>query len=244
MFKNSNSVFGKDFDRNRDSVRRDFGFCPQKDIVYPKLTTREHLHFVGMIKEIKKSDREETINSISNSLGLSSFLDQTADTLSGGQKRRLSLAMSLVGNTKIIFLDEPTSGLDPLSRNELWQLIKELKQSGKTLLLTTHYLEEADCLADNVLILANGKHYMEGTPDEIKKELCTGYTLTLFGFAKNEDSTELIEKSNEIMETYGIEERKEYFGSYKYTLPFSKQKEFSNIFRSIEKLKLKFSFEV
>ena len=105
--------------------------------------------------------------------------NQFSKTLSGGQKRKLSLAMAIINHNKIIILDEPSSGMDPNARIQLWSIINNLKSANKTIIFTTHYLEEADFLCDRIAIINKGKLLILGTSDFIKKKFGVGYTLTV-----------------------------------------------------------------
>src|SRR3990170_5952032 len=118
-------------------------------------------------KLVNRTRSKEEIASILETVGLTSRANTYAMHLSGGEKRRLGIAMALVGNADLVFLDEPTTGLDPSARRDLWGLIRELKQEGKTVVLTTHYLDEAEQLADHVAIMNKGKIVARGTPDDL-----------------------------------------------------------------------------
>ena len=145
---------------------------PQQTAVARKLTVRENLHFIaeinGMGGEAARAAAQKSIED----LGLSSVADRRADTLSGGWQRRLSIAMALISNPKVLFLDEPTLGLDVIARHELWEHIATLK--GKmTVVLTTHYLEEAEALCDRIAILSGGRLAALGTAAQLKEQAGT-----------------------------------------------------------------------
>ena len=137
---------------------------PQESAVAPNLTVKENLLFIANIYNIKNSN--EKVNELLNTFSLIEYKNQKAKTLSGGLIRRLSLAMSLINDPEILFLDEPTLGLDVISRRELQNIIKSLKNKT-TIILTTHYLEEAQALSSKIGIISKGKLMFEGTSEEI-----------------------------------------------------------------------------
>ncbi len=146
-------------------VKRMLGVSPQETAVARKLTVRENLALIAELHGAK--DAQERVEQTLCDLGLCEVADRRADTLSGGWQRRVSIAMALVSEPRVLFLDEPTLGLDVIARHELWRYISALK--GKmTVILTTHYLEEAEALCDRVAILSAGKLLALGTADEIK----------------------------------------------------------------------------
>ncbi len=146
-------------------VKQIINVSPQETAVARRLSVRENLTLIAALHGIK--DVETRVDTVLSDLGLSEVAERRADTLSGGWQRRVSIAMALISEPKILFLDEPTLGLDVIARQELWAYIRALK--GKmTVILTTHYLEEAETLCDRVTILAGGKLCACGTPDEIK----------------------------------------------------------------------------
>lgn len=158
-------VGGFEISENPDKVKEITDVSPQETAVAPNLTVEENLKFFAEIYGITD---ENHINNIINSFSLNEVLNQKAKTLSGGWKRRLSIAIGLISKPKILFLDEPTLGLDVIARRELWKIIRLLK--GKiTIILTTHYLEEAEALCDKVAIMAKGNVMATGTCEELKK---------------------------------------------------------------------------
>ena len=159
-------ILGKSVISNPIKVKEQINVSPQETAIAPNLTVRENLELiVGIYGGDKKQSRQKAADMIS-SFGLSSIAQEKAKTLSGGWQRRLSIAMALISEPKILFLDEPTLGLDVLARRELWNVIERLK--GKiTIILTTHYLEEAEFLSDRIGIMSNGKLKAVGTAKEL-----------------------------------------------------------------------------
>ena len=157
---------------NSLDVKSLIAVSPQETAVAPNLTAKENLELICGAHGFTKQKKVEKINEITNLLALTSILNKKASKLSGGWQRRLSIAMALISEPKILFLDEPTLGLDVLARSELWDLIKALK--GKvTIILTTHYMEEAEELSDRIAIMKDGKLLTVNTPDAIKQETNT-----------------------------------------------------------------------
>lgn len=160
-------IQGKSIINNRLEVKKIIAVSPQETAVAPALTVLENLEFICGIYGFTKEKRDKKIKELSNLLGLDSVIDKKASKLSGGWQRRLSIAMALISEPKILFLDEPTLGLDVLARSDLWDIIKELK--GKiTIILTTHYMEEAENLSDRIAIMRSGKLLLCDTAKNIK----------------------------------------------------------------------------
>ncbi len=158
---------GKSVISQMGEVKKIISLSPQETAVAGSLTVKENLELICGIYSYKKEKRHEKIKELTNLLGLDSVMNKKAGKLSGGWKRRLSIALSLISEPEILFLDEPTLGLDVLSRSELWDIIRSLK--GKiTIVLTTHYMEEAEALSDKIAIMKDGKLLISGTVQEIK----------------------------------------------------------------------------
>jgi ABC-2 type transport system ATP-binding protein len=162
------SVAGFDVVRDAERLRHVIGLAGQNAAIDENLTGLENLEMVGRLYHVPAAEARERGRAILERFELSDAADRTAKTYSGGMRRRLDLGASLVGRPKILFLDEPTTGLDPRSRLEMWDIIRELKQEGTTLLLTTQYLDEADRLADKIAVIDTGRVIAEGTSDELK----------------------------------------------------------------------------
>jgi ABC-2 type transport system ATP-binding protein len=164
-------VDGHDVLKNPDRVRGSIGLTGQFAAVDEYLTGIENLHMIGRLYRMSGKDTKKRSMELLKQFDLIEASKRTVKTYSGGMRRRLDLAMSLIASPSIIFLDEPTTGLDPRSRLTMWQIIKKLVSEGTTILLTTQYMDEADHLADNIVVIDNGKVIAEGTSDTLKKRV-------------------------------------------------------------------------
>ena len=161
------TVLGESIRKNPPAVKALIGVSPQETAVAAGLTVRENLELICGIYGSDKKTSAEKISSLSALLSLENVLNKKAGKLSGGFARRLSIAMALISEPKVLFLDEPTLGLDVIARSELWDIIRSLK--GKvTIILTTHYMEEAEAISDRIAIMKDGKLLVCDTPDAIK----------------------------------------------------------------------------
>ena len=175
-------VFGIDIQnvKKQVEVKKKIGVMPQNFNAFDWLTVRENLEYFRDIYESKKSVKE-----LISLVGLNEKKDSLYKTLSGGLKQRLGIAISLINEPELLFLDEPTAGLDPQARRDTWNLIKKLKEQGKTIFLTTHYMEEAQELSDRILIIINGKIVAEGSPDKLIEKFGGNKVIILKNCDKN-----------------------------------------------------------
>ena len=164
-------VDGLDVVRDAEELRYRIGLAGQSAAVDENLTGFENLEMVGRLYGLPKAEARRRSREILERFGLSDAADRPAKTYSGGMRRRLDVAASLVGRPDVLFLDEPTTGLDPRSRVDVWAFIRELQSEGTTLLLTTQYLEEADQLTDKIAVIDLGQVIAEGTSDELKARI-------------------------------------------------------------------------
>jgi ABC-2 type transport system ATP-binding protein len=165
------SVAGFDIVREADKVRRNLGVALQDAAIDPLMTGNELLELQAVLYGIAPSSVKPRAGELLERVGLTAAADRRVGTYSGGMRRRLDLALSLIHEPTVLFLDEPTTGLDPMSRVTLWEEVRRLNKEGTTVLLTTQYLEEADQLADRVAIIDGGKIVREGAPRDLKAQV-------------------------------------------------------------------------
>ncbi len=173
-------VAGHDVIRQPDLVRRSIGVTGQFSALDNLLTGRENLQLMSDLTHLDRAIGSRRASELLERLDLVDAADQTASTYSGGMRRRLDLAMTLIAEPRIIFLDEPSAGLDPRSRHTLWAIVRELTSAGVTILLTTQYLEEADQLAGHIAVLDGGHLVAEGAPAELKRRVPGGHVVLHF----------------------------------------------------------------
>ncbi len=161
-------VAGFDVIEQPGAVRASLGLAGQYATVDGLMSARANLEMVGRLYHLPRAEARRRADELLERLGLAEGADRLVRTFSGGMRRRLDLAASLVARPPVLFLDEPTTGLDPQSRNDLWELLRELVADGATLVLTTQYLEEADRLADDIVVLDRGRVAATGSPSELK----------------------------------------------------------------------------
>ena len=170
-------------DTQMDIFRTKLGICPQHDVLFDDLTIREHLSMFCYFKGVPSEKIEDEINKTLKDFRIEDIQDIIAKNLSAGQRRKLSIAIAIIGGSEVIFLDEPSSGMDITSRRNLWEILKRCTED-KIIILTTHYMEEA-ADADYVVILDSGKIAAEGTPLALKNS-CTGDFITLYGVTEEQ----------------------------------------------------------
>jgi ABC-2 type transport system ATP-binding protein len=161
-------IFGVDVAREPHRIRQLVGVTGQYASVDENLTATENLWLFGRLQGLRSADARATARRLLDQFGLQDAADRPLSEFSGGMRRRLDLAASLITRPPLIFLDEPTTGLDPRTRGQMWDTIRELVADGCTVLLTTQYLDEADQLADRIAVIDRGRKVAEGTPDELK----------------------------------------------------------------------------
>nr|XP_044605364.1 retinal-specific phospholipid-transporting ATPase ABCA4 isoform X1 [Equus asinus] len=171
-------IGGKDIETSLDAVRQSLGMCPQHNILFHHLTVAEHVLFYAQLKGRSWAEAQLEMEAMLEDTGLHHKRNEEAQDLSGGMQRKLSVAIAFVGDAKVVVLDEPTSGVDPYSRRSIWDLLLKYR-SGRTIIMSTHHMDEADLLGDRIAIISQGKLYCSGTPLFLKNCFGTGFYLTL-----------------------------------------------------------------
>jgi ABC-2 type transport system ATP-binding protein len=198
------SIMGQDPHKNGKDLKKMLGIIPQSLTFYNDLTVEENLWFLANIYDIPKRVARQRIDSLIEKVGLDDKRKHLARTLSGGLQRRLNLILGLVHDPSIILCDEPTPGLDPQSRVAVWDFISELPKQGKTVILTTHFMEEADRLSDRVAIIDHGKILVLDTPGKLKASIGEG---DLVEFSFSSDDQQFLEKISSLLKDFnGIED--------------------------------------
>ncbi|XP_076853951.1 ATP-binding cassette sub-family A member 2 isoform X2 [Brachyhypopomus gauderio] len=174
----SATIYGHDIRTEMERIRQNLGMCPQHNVLFDKLSVEEHLWFYSRLKGMEEEDIRKEMDKMIEDLELSNKRHSLVQTLSGGMKRKLSVAIAFVGGSRAVILDEPTAGVDPYARRAIWDLILKYKQ-GRTILLSTHHMDEADLLGDRIAIISHGKLKCCGSPLFLKSTYGDGYKLTL-----------------------------------------------------------------
>ncbi|MGW3892943.1 ATP-binding cassette domain-containing protein [Micromonospora chokoriensis] len=165
------TIAGADLRKDPAEVRRRIGYVPQGGSTWDESTAREELVLHARMYGIGKADAQRRAVQALEAFQLTEYADRKCKTYSGGQRRRVEIALGIIHEPKIVFLDEPTTGLDPQSRAHMWDEIRRLRSDGMTVFITTHYLDEADALCDRIAIMDNGEVVAEGTPAALKREI-------------------------------------------------------------------------
>lgn len=221
------------------AIRSQLGVCPQHDILFPELTVMEHLKMYAAFKGVPPAQVNEAARQMIAEVGLVEKADVQSKMLSGGMKRKLSVGIALIGDSKIVVLDEPTSGMDPYSRRSTWNILQRNKR-GRVLLLTTHFMDEADNLGDRIAIMANGELKCFGTSLFLKNRYGVGYTMTVVkrqGADHGKEISKIVKRhvpDAEPLSSVGAEQS--------FRLPFGASKAFVNLFTELDNRKAELNF--
>ncbi|XP_031488370.1 ABC transporter A family member 7-like [Nymphaea colorata] len=228
-------IRGFDIRKNMDKIYTSMGVCPQHNLIWETLTGREHLLFYGRLKNLKGSALSQAVEESLKSVNLfnGGVGDKLSRKYSGGMKRRLSVAISLIGDPEVVYMDEPSTGLDPASRNNLWSVVKRAKQD-RAIILTTHSMEEAEVLCDRLGIFVDGDLQCIGNPKELKARYGGSYVFTMTTSADQEEEVEnlvrqLAPTANKIYHLSGTQ---------KFELPKQDVK-IAEVFKAVERAKRK-----
>ncbi len=197
-------VAGFDVHRQAREVRRRIGYVAQAGGSYREATGREELVIQGRLFGMSKADAGRRAAEILDALDLTEAADRTCKTYSGGMRRRLNIGIGMVHRPALLFLDEPTTGLDPQARARMWDEIRRLRESGTSVFLTTHYLEEADALCDDLAIIDHGRIVAQGSPDALKRQIA-GDVLTI-GVNGSSERVALILRNQGFVREIGVED--------------------------------------
>ena len=226
----SASVYGVDLFDDMDEVREFMGVCPQHDVLFDLLTPREHLDIFYDFKGGDPARKQEEIDSLIRDVGLTIDQNKPAYSLSGGNKRKLSVCIALCGGSKFVLFDEPTSGMDLGARRNLWDMLKKYKNE-RILVLTTHYMDEADVLGDRIGIMAKGRMMCLGSSLFLKNRFGTGYRITFVKKRKKAHPHLL-----KFLESYftGVELSSEVHDEVSYVVPKSNSANFAGFFEQLD----------
>ena len=204
----SASIYGYNINEDMNEIRQFLGVCPQHSLLWPMLSVYEHLYLFAILKNMNKTMNTLQINHeidlLLNDVGLIEKKKSYSSTLSGGQKRKLSLAIAFIGDPKVIFLDEPTSGMDPVSRRYTWDLIEKFKEN-RCIVLTTHDMNEADAVSDRIAIMSHGRLRIYGSSLYLKSVCGVGYNLVFTidcKYFNKDDIKDYIEKLRETIQGF------------------------------------------
>lgn len=228
----------KDMYLSRDlgELRRSLGVCPQQNVIFNDLTPYEHLYLFSIFKGMKDQKIiHQKIEEKLKEVGLAEKRDRQAKSLSGGQKRKLCLALALIGDSKIVMLDEPTSGMDLTARRQMWDMLKNNK-NNRIIILTTHYMEEADILADRIAIMSQGKLECLGSSLFLKKKYGVGYYLTIVK-EQGVSSPSHTKRINEFISNYIKDANlmSDVHAEISFQLPMSSTSKFTEFFTDLDK---------
>ncbi|EPS66567.1 hypothetical protein M569_08209, partial [Genlisea aurea] len=229
-------VNGLDIQSDMDQIYTSMGVCPQHDLLWETLTGREHLLFYGRLKNLKGAALNHAVEESLKSVNLfyGGVADKQAGKYSGGMKRRLSVAISLIGDPKVVYMDEPSTGLDPASRNMLWNVVKQAKRN-RAIVLTTHSMEEAEYLCDRLGIFVDGSLQCIGNPKELKARYGGSYVFTMTTSSDHEEYVESLVRglSPNAVRVYQIS------GTQKFELP-KQEIRIADVFGAVEDAKRRF----
>ncbi|OWY94279.1 ABC transporter [Phytophthora megakarya] len=186
------TLYGCSIKDDFNELRRVIGICPQHDVLFQDLTVEEHLLLFATMKHVPRNKVRSSVDKMVEDVGLTEIRHALAKTLSGGQKRKLSVALAFLGDSKLVFLDEPTSGMDPYSRRFTWNLLQQSREDRVTV-LTTHFMDEADILGDRIAILADGQLRCAGSSLFLKNRFGAGYNLTMIKASDGSCDAQLVE---------------------------------------------------
>lgn len=204
-------IYGKDIRTDIDEIRKSIGMCPQHNVLFDHLTVEEHLWFFARMRGLSPKKVEKEMEQMIKDVGLPHKRKELSNSLSGGMKRKLSVAIAFCGNSKTVILDEPTAGVDPYARRSIWELLFKVKKN-RTIILSTHHMDEADVLGDRIAIISQGKLCCCGSSLFLKSLYGNGYYLTMVQSNgdeedNNDDEKDSVEEKSEVFKSPGKYDR-------------------------------------
>ena len=224
-------VFGQSIRTQMPLIRETLGVCPQHNILWPILTVQEHLQLYGAVKGVPRAELQRAVDEMIEQVGLTEKRHVASAALSGGMQRKLSVAIALIGDSRIVFLDEPTSGMDPYSRRATWDLLKKRKE-GRVIILTTHFMDEADALGDRIAIMAAGHLQCVGSSLFLKTRFGVGYSLVITKAGGQCDEDAIHEAIAARVESAELVNN--IAGELSYKLPFAASPNFPDLFDTFD----------
>ncbi|CAH8676235.1 unnamed protein product [Schistosoma rodhaini] len=227
-------IYGHDIRNDIEGIHENLGFCSQHDVLYDTLTVEEHLYLSAHLRGCDNSTIEQQVERTLRKIYLHDKKNEYTKTLSGGMKRRLSIGMALIGDSKVLILDEPTSGLDPEARRQVWDILQSERQE-KTILVTTHYMDEADHLGDRIAIMSGGELKCCGSPLFLKAKYGAGYLLSIVKQSSCSSEYVLKQVKRHIPNAFT---RSDYGEEIRILLPLESIDKFGNLFEDLESNKI------
>lgn len=172
-------IKGMSLESEMSQIYQDIGYCPQFDALLDDLTGRETLHIYCLLRGVRRARINRIIEDLAKSFGFMKHLDKPTMTYSGGNKRKLSTAIAVIGSPSVIYLDEPTTGMDPAARRQLWNMVCRIRDSGKSIVLTSHSMEECEALCTRLAIMVNGEFKCIGSTQHLKNKFSKGLILKI-----------------------------------------------------------------
>lgn len=244
------TVYNHDIRTDMEEIRKSLGMCPQHNVLFEELTVEEHLYFYSKLKGVPVEKIKSQTDTMIKDLGLPNKRKSKVDALSGGMKRKLSVAIAFIGGSRTVILDEPTAGVDPYARRAIWDLLFKFK-ANRTILLSTHYMDEADILGDRIAIISNGSLRCCGSSVFLKTTFGEGYHLFVVKADwSDEDRSFLTEKVSKFINKYvkSAYLKEDGLKELHYILPFAEvtKGSFERLFDSLNEsiVDLKVIFEI
>ncbi|CAH0723431.1 unnamed protein product, partial [Brenthis ino] len=243
-------VSGLSVKKDLTKVHQNIGYCPQFDAVFDELTGRETLYLFSRFRGLKYSHSSVRAHILADALGFTKHLDKKVCQYSGGNKRKLSTAVAMLGRTRLMFVDEPTTGVDPAAKRQVWRAVRAARRAGRALVLTSHSMEECEALCSRLTVMVNGRFQCIGTPQHLKNKYSQGFTLTIkIKTGENADRSSITSESKaEAVKNYvathynNAKIVEEYQGIITYYLP-DRSMPWSKMFGIIEKAKRELDVE-